>query len=317
MKNKIALIIDSSEAYLRTKTEELFKEWGFVRSNVTEMDEWVQIQSSPSLFGELMMTHLVLTDKKDLKAFADLISSRQMKPIFDNENWYGNGIIITATTPVGTKKIEKLIQQHNGQIFKKETSKKRKDQLFKELKLNSDVQQAVDSFVGEDYELMLSFYNEVEKMSIEDRKKMTLERAFSLFPPIPGSVPPWEYLNKLLQGSTSEAISLFRRTIINTHFLVALVFLSKKTSLLLRVAFAMEDGYNTNDRIAKETGDKNGPELWSITNLARHTPNKNIIKINQIVAKLESDLKGGSAVIPEILFEEAIAKIGLLLGNRK
>lgn len=241
-KVKLCLIIDPSEAFLRSKTQEIFNEWGFKRTNVKEITEWQFIPKAPSLFGDLLMTHLDLTGKGTLKTFADLISQRKMQEAF-KDDWYGNGVIITATTAQGTKKIEKLITDSGGFIVKKEKAGNRKKEMFSTLNLSQEVKSAVDSYVGEDYDLMLSFTNEVGKLTKEEQRKMTPELAFSYFPPVPGSVLPWDYLNALMNGKTSDSIDLFNRTLKNTHILVCLVFLTKKMQLMYRVKSAMNMGY--------------------------------------------------------------------------
>lgn len=314
-KPKVILIIDSSEAFLSTKVKEIYKSWGFTRETVTEKTQWQFVSSAPSLFGEVLMTHLDLTDKKNLKEFADFISERKNLEAFKGD-WYGNGVIITATSPQGTKKIEKLVISSGGTVLKKEKSEKRKSEMFAQLKLNNEVKEAVDSYVGEDYDLMLSFFNEVNELPADQQRSITVERAFSYFPPIPGSVPPWNYLNELLNGHTNEAISLFERTIINTHILVTLVFLTKKMSLLYRVKMAQVDGARSANEVSNSIGERNGPEIWSITKVAQRVTPENAERIAKIVVKLESDLKGGSGVDPNTSFKVALSKIGLLLGNR-
>lgn len=313
-KAKICLIIDPSDAYLRTKTQDIYEEWGFTRSTVKQMTEWKFIPKNPSLFGELIMTHLDLTNKNDLKLFVESISQRKTLEAFTGE-WYGNGTIITASKAVGTKKIEKLVTESGGVIYKNEKSDKRKKELFDELSITNEVRTAVNFHVGEDYELMLSFTNEVGKLTPEEQKAITVQDSLKYFPPVPGSVPPWDYLNALMNGNTQESLELFRRTILNTHVLVALVFLNKKMTMLYRVKMAQEQGLYGNS-IAAAIGESSSWELKSVTNVANRTTVNGAEHIAKIVAQLESDIKGGSAVDPNVLFEVAITKIGLLLGNR-
>lgn len=313
-KSKVCLIIDPSTAYLRSKTEDIYHEWGFTRSTVKQMTEWKFIPKNPSLFGELIMTHLDLTNKANLKLFVESISQRKTLEAFKGE-WFGNGTIITVNTAVGTKKIEKLVLDSGGTVFKNEKSNKRKDELFNELAISNEVRTAVNYHVGEDYELMLSFTNEVSKLTKEEQRAITVQDSIKYFPPVPGSVPPWDYLNALMNGKTQESLSLFRRTILNTHVLVALVFLNKKMTMLYRVKMAQAQGLSDN-AIGKAIGETNGWELKSVINVAKRVNANNASIIANIVAQLESDIKGGSAVDPTVLFEVAITKIGILLSNR-
>lgn len=314
--NKVCLIIDPSEAFLRSKTQEIFTEWGFKRTNVKELSEWQFLPKAPSLFGDLIMAHLDLTKKGTLKTFADLISQRKMQESFQGD-WFGNGVIITATTAQGTKKLEKLVTDSGGFIIKKEKSGNRKKEMFSNLSVSQEVKSAVDFYVGEDYDLMISFANEVSKLPKDEQQRMTPELAFSYFPPIPGSVLPWEYLNALMNGKTGESITLFNRTLKNTHVLVCLVFITKKMQLMYRVKSAMELGINNDKQIAEAIGEKAGFELTSIARTARRVPIGRVEQIALITNKLESDIKGGSHVDPTDLFLVALTKIGVLMGNRQ
>lgn len=311
----VKLIIDPSDAFLRAKVQETFQEWGFKRTAVRELSEWQFIPKAPSLFGEKLMTHLNLTGKGDIKKFADLISLRKMQEAFSGD-WYGNGLIITASTSVGVSKIEKLVTSSGGLVVKKEKSPARKKELLSGLNLSYEVRNAVDDYSGEDYDLMLSFVGAVSKLSKEEQGELTVQDAYSYFPPIPGSVLPWEFLNSLMNGNTTKSIDQFKRTIKNTHILVPLVFVTKKMQLLYRIRLSMEDGIRGDKNIATAMGEK---PSWEITNLmrtARNIPIRNAELIAITSSKLESDLKGGSTTDGETEFIISLTKIGMLLGNQ-
>ena len=317
MENKnIYLIIDPSPAFLRSKVQDIFQLWGFARTNVKELTEWSQIPSTPSLFGDLLMTHLDLTSKNSIKKFADLISQRKMQNFFSG-NWFGNGVIITCLTSVGTKKIEKLVTASGGRVIKKEKSANRKKELLSLLNLSSSIKTAIDDFVGEDYDLMLSFVNAISKESKAKQKELSLVDAFSYFPPVPGSVPPWDYLNALINGSTTNSISLFERTLKNTVILIPLVFITKKMQSIYRIRMALAEGLTRDKEIAEAIGES---PSWEITNnlkVAKRISILNAERIALISTELESDLKGGSNVNAKTEFIVAITKIGMLLGNQK
>lgn len=314
MPNKLYLIIDPSDAFLRSKTQDIYTEWGFKRANVKELTEWQFIPTAPSMFGDRMMTHLDLTGKGDMKKFVDFFTDRKFMKNFEDK-WWGNGTIITATTAQGAKKIENLVNKAGGVVIKKEKSNVRKRELLSSLSLRVDVKNAVTEFVGEDYDLMLSFVNEVSKLDKNEQKALTIEQAFSYFPPTPGSVLPWEYLNALIDGDTGKSVELFTRTVINTHVLVCLVFITKKMQLLYRVRVSMEDGLKTDKQIAAATGEKAGWELSNMVRLAKRVSLKNAERIAFLTNKLESDIKGGSQVNPNTLFLATLTQVGMLLGN--
>lgn len=313
----VILIIDPSEAYLRTKLKEIYTEWGFTTSDVKHMTEWSPVPSGLTLFGERIMTHLDLSNGNDMKKFVGLLSDKATKKIFDGD-WIGNGVIITAKKAQGAKKIENLVTKAGGQVLKSAKSNVRKKELLSELKVKNEIKTTISEYVGEDYELLLSFYNEMIKLDPKEQKKMTLDDAFALFPPKPGSVPPWDYLNALFNGSTTESIATFERTLINTHYLVPLTFLTRKTALLYRVVLSLQDsGINTGKQISEAIGVPNNFELTNTLKVAKRINPKSAELIAQFATELESKLKGGSVIAPEILFKETIVKIGLLLGNQQ
>lgn len=188
--------------------------------------------------------------------------------------------------------------------------------MLRELNLNSEVKSSISNYIGEDYDLMLAFYNEVREMKKEDQKKLKLDEAFSLIPPSPGSVLPWEYLNYLIEGNTTESISMFERTVEKTHCLVPLTFLNRKMSTLYRVRMAMEDGYNTPSSIQKALGEKNIYEIKSLVPIAKRLSIKDVELIGEFTSQLESGIKGGSKIEDNILFRTTLVKIGILLGNK-
>ncbi len=310
--SNLVLIIDSSVAFLRSKTKEIYQEWGFTRDRVKEKSEWQFTQSAPSLFGDTLMSHLDLTDKKNLKTFADLISQRKTMEAFTGE-WYGNGLIITATNAQGTKKIENLVKKSGGRVIAKAKAKPRKTELLKTVSLSTQAKFAVDQFVGEDYELLLSFVDSVKELPVEKQRSLSPEEALTYFPPTPGSVLPWEFLTALTNGNTAQAISLFDRTIVNSHILVPMTLLNSKMQKLFRVKIAMAEGYTTPAQIAKATGEKAGFELTTLVSLARKVTPIGAERIAKIVTQLESDLKGGSQADGVDLFHIALTQIGSLI----
>lgn len=313
-KVKLVMIIDPSEAFLRNKALEVFNDWNIENSQLIDIEEWTPISSEITMFGEVIIAHLDLSEKKNLKSFADLISDRKTKKLFDDNGWQGNGVIITSKTPQGSKKIENLVERTGGQVIKKEAPQKRKKQILDELNLSKNVKLVVDSFVGEDYEMLLGFSNEIKDWDKKKQLAITEEEALTMFPPKAGSVLPWEYLNLLMDGKVAESISMYERTVEHTHPLVPFTFLYKKMSLLLRVKGALMEGIWDTKEISSAIGERNGPEIWNVTKLAKKLNINQILKINKIVAQLESDLKGGSVVDDELLFRNALIHIGFILG---
>ena len=98
----------------------------------------------------------------------------QVKESFKKENWFGSGLIITATKAQGIKPIETLIINSNGAFFKKKKSEEIKLELFKELKLSKNIEFFLDEYSGEDYELLINCANAIRPLSDEEKKKLTI-----------------------------------------------------------------------------------------------------------------------------------------------
>lgn len=314
-KKHLCLIIDGEPAFLRTKVEETYKSWGFARKNVHESNVWAGQTSGLSLFGERTITHLNLEDKKDMKNFVSIITSKDYKNVFSNEFWIGNGVIITCSTSQGAKKIQDLVEKFGGKVFKKESVDNRKNELLDTLNLNNDAKKLVDYFVGEDYSLLLSFNNEMSKLSKEEQYNISSDKILTYFPPTPGSIPPWSFITPLMEGQTTEAENQFSRIIKNTHILVPMLFLQRNISLLLRIAISRLDIPNSPKQLALSIGEKPYGAFWGAYNLAKRTSVRNVVLANKEVIKLENDIKGNSSVVPEIEFKATIAKLGLLLNH--
>ena len=315
MKNKVCLIIDSSEAFLRTKTQEIYESWGFKREHIREITQWTMPAQGQSLFGSIDMTVLNLTNKNDLKQFVALFSDKNTKKLFDTPAWIGYGLIITSSTAVGTKKIENLIKKYSGVVIKKEKSQARKNELLNSLSVSTSVKNAVNQYVGEDYDLMLSFVNSVSKLPVKEQKGITLEQAFGYFPPTPGSVPPWDFITPLLAGDTVKTVKLFKRTVKNTHVLVCMTFLRRNIELAYKLCLARLDGYSNDSQIATAIDEKNGPAVWNASKLARKlNPNK-ANKILMIMNETDNALKGGSSINPNSVFEFSLLRICSIINS--
>lgn len=313
--SKLAMIVDGEPSFLGNKVYEIFKSWGFDRDKVKERTTWTGAEKGTSLFGEKLMLHLNLQDKKDMKDFVKLISDKKLNEDFNKDDWYGNGLIITCSTIQGAKKIKDLVDKSSGKFYKKETSSNRKQELLKQLSLSNETEKMIDYFVGEDYQMLLSFVNEIKKLPIEEQRKISPQKALTYFPPIPGSTLPWEFMKPLFDGNTEDSIKKFDRTIKNSHILVPLVFLQRQVSMLLRVAVARIEIPNNPKKLATEIGEKPYGAFWGVYNTARRTSLSNVKYSALAVLKLENDIKGNSHVDPENEFKATLATLGLLLNH--
>lgn len=315
MTTNLSLIIDGESSFLQDKVAEIYKNWGYPRHNVYERTEWTGPQRGKSLFGDKTMIHLNLEDKNDMKKFVNLLSNKKSKSEFQEEDWFGNGLIITCSTAQGAKKIQDLVKKSKGTIVKKQKPEERKAELLKDLSLPSESIKLVDYHVGEDYQMLISFVNEMKKLTKDEQMKIGPDKVLTYFSPTPGSVLPWKFMNPLLDGNTIEAINQFKLTIKNTHILVPMLFLQRQISLLLKISISRIDIPNNPKHLAETIGEKPYGGFWPVYNVAKRTRIVNVEKAAMIVNQLENDIKGMGKVNPENEFIATLAQLGLLLNH--
>lgn len=312
---KLCLIIDSEEAYVKSKVIETYQKWGFQSSDVKTKTEWDGPVSGKTLFGEEMIMYLNLFDKKDMKSFVSKLDNKATKEDFKKDNWFGNGLIITVSTVQGAKKIKDLVNQSKGIVIEKEKPEKRKSELLKSLKIPNDSKKILDYYVGEDYQMLLSFVNEVGKKSEQEQKEITSDKVLTFFPAKPGSVQPWLFMNSLLDGNTSKAIQEYKRTVENTNVLVTMVFLQRQISMLYRLATARLEIPNNPKQLATAIGEKAYGGFWPVYKVAQRTSFTNARRAALLVYELENGLKGNSSIDADNQFIATLTELGFLLNH--
>ena len=309
--------MSDSEAYLHDEVVRTYKDWGYISSNVKTIQEWRHsiVGSSVSLFGDVSMVHLDLSDANDLKKFVTLISDKVEAEKFKKEGWFGPGLIITSTVARGAKKIENLVTASNGVVAKKEKPEQMRKILLGRLRLNPSSKEFLEAYVGDDYEMLISITNQLESMSEDDQYGMTPERLIVRLPTKPGAVPPWEFVNPMLEGNAREAVSLFQRAIVSTHILVPMKIVRGKLQLLYRLKVLIDAGVWNSKEQAQILGESNGPNIWITAKAAKGIS----LETAEYVAKLslvtEANLKGHSRADVNTLFENFIAAVCIAIKN--
>lgn len=306
MTNKLVFIVDSSEQYLNTKVREIMKEWGFSQENYKTLEEWkIGSASINSLFGSPKAVHLDLSNDKNLTKFKTLIKEdKKVKESFKKENWFGSGLIITATKAQGIKPIETLIINSNGSFFKKKKSEEIKLELFKELKLSKNIEFFLDEYSGEDYELLINCANAIRPLSDEEKKKLTIDEILVFLPVKKGAIPPFEFVNDMIRCNTTTALDKLRRVLENHHALVAMLFIKRKIEEIYHDKILRVSNINS----FKERAEIIGANAWAIKNL----PDTSNLKLEvleslvYLVNNAEDSLKGGTHIQEANLFLETI-----------
>ena len=309
MSKKLIFIMADSEAYLRDEVLRVLGEWGFTKNNLKSVEEWngILANNTVSLFGEVSITHLDLSDGNKLKKFVSMIDDKKEKEKFKNENWFGAGLIITSVHAKGAKKIETLVEKTGGIVIKKNKPDEMKKILLSRVNLNSQSRDFLDSFAGDDYQILVGIINEIESMDKDAQSKLTIDDLIVRLPSKPGALPPWEFVNPMLEGNARKAIELYERSVEGSHVLVTMKLARTKLQLMYRLKVLMASGVNKSQDQATMLNERNGPNIWITSKVAQRLDLKTVEYLATLALKAEADLKGHSRVDPDLLFRNFIA----------
>lgn len=314
MKKKITFIMSDSPAYLHDEVIRTYKDWGFTTSTVKTVEEWSHslVGSSVSLFGDVSMVHLDLSDQHKLKAFVNLISDKKEKDFFEG-HWFGPGLIITTTYARGAKKIEALVEASGGKVAKKAKPAEMRKLLLGRINLNNDTRAFSEAYVGDDYDMLISVVNELSKLNKDEQNSITPDELIVKLPIQQGSVPPWDFINPMLEGNSKDAVELFQRAIISTNILVPMMLARKKLQLLYRLKVLQLDGVWKSDEQAKILGEANGPNIWITSKASRSVSLETAEYLAKLSLVTEANLKGHSQADPVLIFTNYIVAVCLAI----
>lgn len=307
--------MSDSEEYLRDETIRIYKEWGFSSSNVKSVEEWnpALVRGSLSLFGDVSMVHLDLSDKNKLKKFVDVIGNKETKKNFDGDSWFGAGLIITSTHAMGIKKIETLVTKTGGTVVKKEKPAEMKKRILKRVSLSKDSKEFLSNYSGENWEILIPIVNEIEKSPKEKQLELTIEDLVVKLPGKPGSVLPWEFVNPLLEGKAEEAVQLYKRSVEGSHVLVNMQLARKKLQMLYRLKLLQLSGVYDSKQQAPILGERNGPNVWITAGVAKKLSLSTAEYLAKLALETEANLKGYSSAPPDTIFTNFIASACLAI----
>ena len=311
--------MSDSEAYLRDEVLRISKDWNFTISNVKTVEEWdpTLARGAVSLFGDISMVHLDLSDKNKLKKFVDLISDKKNKSQFENENWFGHGLIITSIHAQGTKKIENLVTKTGGKVVKKAKPEEMKKKLLARIHISKDLKDFLNNYAGEDYQILISIVNQLENMDKKEQLSMTIDDLIVRLPSKPGAVLPWEFINYMLEGNANEAISLYQRSMEGSHVLVTMQLARKKLQMLYRLKLLdMSDIWNSKEQAAI-LGERNGPNIWNTAKVAKKISLPTAEYLAKLALETEANLKGYSSANSNLIFTNFIAMVCLSINYDK
>lgn len=317
MSEKIIFIMSDSKAYLRDEVIRIYNEWGFKSSNVKSVESWnpALTRGSVSLFGEPTLVHLDLSDKNKLRNFVKMIDDKKQK--YFEGNWFGQGMIITSIHAQGAKKVENLVKRSGGEVVKKAKPAEMLKILLKRVSLKKDAKDFLKIYAGEDYQILFSVINQIEKLPKQEQSEITIEDLIVRLPSKPGSVPPWEFINPMLEGNAKDSIRLYERAVEGSHVLVTMSFARTNLQLLYRLKMLQLAGVWRSNEQAQAIGERNGPKIWNAANAAKRVSIETAEYLAKLSLATEANLKGYSSAKPDIIFKNYIAAVCLAIKNDK
>lgn len=310
--NKLSLFIDDSEIYLQKLLQDEYTLWGYTQENLNKTTEWKNGLAGMNTFFQEYFIHLDLSDKNDLKNFVELIDKRKKNNLFVDE-WWGNGVIITTTHQQGSSKIVKLVKEFNGKVIEKQKSNVNKTNILSTLNLSKDLTSFVSEYAGYNYDILLILQNNLSKLTDKEIEELTIEKLYTFLSPKQGSIPPWEFVDSLLQGRIEESFEKLKRTHINTHYLVTLTFLKSKFNLLYSYTFLNSINVKSDDEKATILGLKSKFVFLSFKKMRNKLDLSTIEMICKLIYKAEEDLKGNIRINGNDYLENLTLEIYLLM----
>lgn len=319
MSKKLIFIMSDSDSYLRDEVLRISDEWGFSSANVKYTENWdpALVRGSMSLFGEESMVHLDLSNNSKLKSFVSLIRSKKEKHMFEGDNWFGPGLIITSVHARGTKAVQDLVKDSGGQVIKKAKPAEMKKLLLGRINLNKESEDFLSNYVGEDYEILFPIVNQLKKMSDEEQFEMKIDDLIVRLPGTPGSVLPWEFVNPMLEGNAKEAIDLYERAVSGSHILVTMQLARTKLQLMYRLKLLLIAGIWKSDEQAKILKERNGPNIWITAKAAKKVNVETAEYLAKLALSTEAKLKGASSANPDLIFKNFIASTCIAINSNQ
>lgn len=317
---KLALVIEKEETLRLKKVKEIYKKWGFKKSQVRTVHEWkTGLASSGMLFEQVMVyLHLeTIANAQYLSHFVKLIDNRKKNDIF-KENWFGNGVIISVPSLQGSAKIKKLVQEFGGEIH--ESGEQAKDDLanLNKLKLPLHLKQEAVMYAGDDPNRIAILLNGLKTLSDSELSKLTSEDFQVYLPPIPGKVPPWNFVSNLFAKNISATLSDLDRYMSNDEsvIIIPMTMLKRKVCQLYEYISLKQTTKLSDTDIAKTLGLKNA---WALKDFRAYSqlPLKKAETIVKLTLQEEEKVKGGHFRSDELVsFKLLLSKIHVLLGGR-
>lgn len=315
MSLNLALIVDKSDAFIAFQKDRLFSKWDIKSEDVKKINRFIE-GGGITLFGGETVSLLELEDADGVKQLLEDIERCILTKTFNDK--VSKGMIITSNVArTSTKKLEPLITKLGGRVLITATDRGEKltisEKLLKEINLNTATRSFLLSYVGDDYESVIPLVKTISDLSPKQQHQISEEDIFVRLPQAPGSVPPWNLEQPLMNGDLTKTIDVFRRVSKHSHFLVVLAVLRNKMTAAYKISAIYDNNPRISDSdLATATG-TNPKSLWAVKKHHKTYGTARLQRALQEIAKTEAHVKGGSGAPPMIQMELLLVRIGELL----
>lgn len=314
---KIALIIDKSQVYIDLQKELIMAEWELETKDTKRMKSLLDA-GAPTLFGESPAGIIHLEDIVQVKRFVEDMTAKIKKNTM--ESTAGKGLIVYTTVGRNsTRKLEKLFTDLDGKVIVSKVDSKSTmsaaARLIADMGFSKDVRDYMLNYVGQDYEALIPIVRSFSDLTKTEQRQITLAEIYIRLPQAPGSVPPWDIEKPLLEGQTTEMLKIFRRVHQSTDLLVVLFILKNKFQLSYRAGVLAESGLSQS-RIAEVLDVKDNYPLKLAIQNARNFGTVKLQAAVELLANLETAVKGGSATPNDVEMEVKLIELQSILRNR-
>lgn len=310
---KICMIIDKSEGYISFQRERILTRWKVDREDAVRINSLSEVGGA-TLFGDAPTCIIHLENIAAIKKFNESAGKFTDDELLSK---LSSGLIITTSVArVSTKKTEAIIARLDGEIFAPPSAKESSlaMKLVSELNVTRSVRDMLLDYVGDDYDILIPIVDSLSSIPKNLHPKITQEDIYARFPQSPGSVAPWLIEKPLMAGNTDKTIDLFRRINQHSNYLVVIAIIRNKLQMAYRIAAMLADNPRISDNDLVASLDLKNPKVLGFAkSTARSCGVETLQRAVMIIARAESQVKGGSAAPNIAVIEKMLIELCLTL----
>ena len=305
----LALVANQSESYLGKMKDSIIKKWGKDDNPITTVDRFSKIPES-DLFGDIHVSIILAKELDDFKKLTEEALRMDRDGKLD-EKLEGGVIVLTTVNKQSTGKMEKLVLSKGGEVHseKKADYKTIAPSMINKLSISKELKNFLIDFSGEDdFSRIIGVVRNIESLPKKAQSSLTLEDIYVRLPKQPGAIPPWDIEKNIHSNNPVEAIRVYRRYASQGSPFAAAALLKNSFMKSYRVSMLPS---NVN---LSEIGLKGYPATLAKQRAKKYGKDK-LNKVMITLVDLEENLKGGSPIESDLLFEKGILEICSLLNS--